>query len=151
MFPVKKAKSRNNFIDYIEVDLKQVLDFLLTTEAPIVESDKKLERHSHQFPLSDRTTLILSKTLTKGRKTLKHISVKLEHGTWQAGIKYNENLEFLGGYNYNSFDIAYGWEKSNKNILFIALDGGFNLSKNRHPYFLSDYQFNYVYERIEEE
>jgi hypothetical protein len=149
MFAVKQARSRRNKVEYVEIDLDKVFEFLLNEQATIIQSDKKFDKHSHEFPLSDHSTLTLSKIMTKGKKILKEIIIKLDHGTWCSGIRYDATLTHLGGYNYNSFDVSYGWEKTNKKLLYLVMDGGFaKNTRNRYPYFLSDYQFNYVYEKV---
>lgn len=149
MFPVRKARSRTNKVDYIEINLNNVLNFLQTQQAPTIQVQKNFEYHSHTFPLLNKSSITIIKKLTKGKKMLKEILVQFNHKTWQAGVRYDDNLEYIGGYNFERLDVAYGWDKSDKNLLYVVMDGGFDYSQNRHPYFLYDYQFNYVYERID--
>lgn len=162
MFNVERARSNNTPVEYVRVDLEEVVKFILENKS------HDIKEYSHEkdlvsccsFPLSPKAEIIIRKFETKKSKKFKGFSVSLNHVawisnegepiTWLSGSQYDQQVNFQKSWNTNQF-LKSNINQSNKHILYIVFDGGFSKDvMYENPYFISEEAFEYIYKREDE-
>lgn len=163
MFIVQKAKSRINEVEYVEINLKEVEEFVLSQDSTDIfgQFDNNLEKHKYHFPISPKAVIQLAKIVTKKTKKLKKIQVSLiysacfseteqKHIDWISSLSLKPDLSFHIYTNCSRLSVTHG--EDNEEKLFIVFDGGFNSNDmKKEPYFLKEHEFNYIYEKVKDE
>lgn len=160
LFRVKKAKSRNTNVEYVEISLGLLQYFLENTIPNEIETTDKQIEETYCIPISPKATIHIKKRMTKAKRMIKSIYIGIEYIAyqnlqqeevkWESYMNFDRDKHFLSGNNYGELKVqTKNTHKGKRETLFIVFDGGFSAEKmDLQPYFLNQEQFDYVYEKI---
>lgn len=155
MFTVKKARSNNTEVEFVKVDVKAAIEYMLDKESENI-IDKDFNKHiinEYVFPISPKAEIALRKFVTRKKKAIQGYNIMLRHLAfvserdgepiyWPSGIEFNKDGHMKKGFNYGGFRDGF----SKQTEFYIVFDGGFNAENMyKNPYFLSRESFDYIY------